>query len=215
MKVFMQLGLVMAGPIAAATMLLAADVPTTYTYGNLLHVPSNYSGSYLVAASSSNAVMIALNAQTSLLKEILQEHQSRAAELTQKDQSEKAKWETELVNELQEKIGRLQKSIDQRSHPAPAANGPNAGGGEGDEQVVFMATVDSHLEQIRQELSAALADTQVLGLRIATNKMPEEIAAISLSLGDNQRIVRELQKEQLDLELRKLEFRAIRKAMQR
>jgi hypothetical protein len=159
--------------------------------------------------------MVALNAQTSLLKEMLQEHQSRAAELTQKDQGEKAKWETELVNELQEKIGRLQKSIDQRSHPGPAANGSNAVGGEGDEQVVFMATVDSHLEQLRQELSAAIADTQALGLRIATNKMPEEIAATSVALGDNQRIVRELQREQLDLELRKLEFRAIRKAMQK
>jgi hypothetical protein len=206
--------LVLAALATTALMLLGADISTYPGYGTNPHVPLDYSGSSSVAASSSNAVMVALNAQALLLKEMLKEHQSRAAELTQTNQSEKAKWEAELVNELQQKSDRVQKSIEQRSQPGPAANGLN-GIGEMDDQLVFFATVDARLGQIRQELLAVMEDSQVQGLRIATNKGPEDMAAISSALGDNQRIIKELQREQLDLELRKLEFRAIKKALQK
>ena len=95
--------------IAIAPTLRAADVTTTYSgYATSSRVPLDYWRSNSVPASPSNAVMVALNAEALLLKELLQEHQSRATELTRKNETEKAKWELELVNELREKAGRVQ-----------------------------------------------------------------------------------------------------------
>jgi hypothetical protein len=78
-----------------------------------------------------------------LLKEMLLEHQKRAADLTQKSQIEKAKWETDLVNELQEKSARLQKSMDQATRPWPGTNDLKNAAGEVDDPLVFVSTVDA------------------------------------------------------------------------
>jgi len=209
-------GLAGLAAVVIVPMLLADVVTTTYPQYTVTpansYMPPDYSSSTSIAASGSNAVIAALNAQALMLKEMVQEHQRRAAELTQKNQSEKAKWETELVNELQEKSERVQKSIGQMSQPG-ALNLKI--GGDADDELVFMSMVQARLAQIHQELSAAMADSRALSMQMATNSTPEAIGAISPVLGDNQRVVKELQKEELDLELRKLEFRAIRKVMQK
>jgi small-conductance mechanosensitive channel len=216
MKLYLKLIAGIVGLTSISRALLAADSTTTYTtYPATTRAPLNYAASSSIATSSSNAVMVALNAQALLLKEMMQEHQKRAADLTQNSQSEKAKWETDLVNELQEKNARVQKSLDQATQPRPGTNNPKAAAGDVDDQLVFVSTVEARLEQLRQELSAALDDTRALSVQIGTNKVPEDIAGMSLVLGENQRLVKELQREQLDLELRKLEFNAIRKVMQK
>src|SRR6476659_2471238 len=97
--------------IVAVPILMAADATTTtypIYYPAKPYSPPEYSKPASMMASATNTASVALNAQALLLKEILQEHQSRAAELTQSNQSEKARWETELVNELQEKSARVQ-----------------------------------------------------------------------------------------------------------
>ena len=196
--------------------LLAADSTTArFTYTTNAYAPSIYSASKPTALSASNGVVAALNAQALLLAEMTQEHQKRSADLTQKNQSEKAKWETDLVNELQEKSARVQKSIGQASGAGPGGKDLKAGGGEVDDQLVFVSTVESRLEQLQQELSAAVENNSLISMQIATNKPPDDMAAMISSLGESQRRVNELQREQLDLELRKLEFRAIMKAMQK
>jgi len=109
----------------------------------------------------------------------------------------------------------VQKSINEATQPWPRTNDLKAAAGEVDDQLVFVSTVEARLEQIRQELSAAFEDSRVLAMQIGTNKAPEDMAGMSLVLGENQKLVKELQREQLDLELRKLEFRAIWKVMQK
>jgi len=209
-------GLVGLAVVVVGPALLAAVVTTTYPQETGIatssYVPLDYSNSTSIAASASNSIIVALNAQASMLKQMVREHQSRATELTQKNQSEKAKWETELVSELQEKSERVQKNIDQMSQP-DAHNLKT--GGDTDDELVFMSMVQGRLAQIRDELSAASADTTRLSMEVATNKVPEAIGPISSVLAENQRVVRELQKEQFDLELRKLEFRQTRRATQR
>src|SRR5690349_13764122 len=112
MKLMLILGII--GLTSISRGLLAADATIPYTtYTPYTHAPLNYSASNSIAISSSNAIVSALNAQALLLKELIQEHQNRAAALTQTNQSEKAKWETDLANELQEKRDRMQKNIDQ------------------------------------------------------------------------------------------------------
>jgi len=213
------LNLLLAAGLAAVAViqkLTAAEGTAPYpaasakSYGS-----SDYLRSGSIAASTSNAVIVALNAQGLLLKEMLHEHQGRAAELKQKNENDKAKWEAELVNELQDKNARVQKSIDQMSQSGPAAKDLRTGAADVDDELVFVSTVEARLEQLHQELSAAIEDSRFLSTQVATNKTPEDIGAMSAVLSDNQRLVKELEKEQLNLELRKLEFRAIRKAMQK
>jgi hypothetical protein len=215
MKLYLKsiLGIVALAGISGS--LLAADATGTYiTYTTNTSALPNYSASHSIATSSSNAVMVALSAQALLLKEIIQEHQKRAGDSTQKSLSEKAKWETDLVTELQEKSGRVQKSIEQVSQPSSGINDLKAAG-DVDEQLVFVSTLEARLEQLHQELAAAIDDSRVLSMQIGTNKAPEDIGGASMVLGENQRLVKELQKELLDLELRRLEFRAIYKALQK
>ena len=192
--------------------LLAAD---TTPYITNTYAPPTYSASNSIATSSSNAIVLALNSQALLLKDMLQEHQKRAADFTQKNQTEKAKWESDLVNELQEKIARVQKSIDQAAQPSPGTNDLKAAATDVDDRLVFESTVEARLQQIRQELSAALLDSRVLSTQIGTNRAPEEFAGLSFALSENQRLVKLLQKEQCDFELRRLEFRAISRAIQK
>jgi hypothetical protein len=202
--------------VTAAAKLMAADATTTYSVNAAQsYAPRDYSRSTPIASSTSNAAIVVLNAQAFLLKEMLHEHQSRAADLKQKNESDKAKWETELVSELQEKSARVQKSIDAISQPVAAARDLKGASGEVDDGLIFLATVDARLEQIHQELSAAIEDSRVLSTQVATNKAPEDIGAMAGVLSENQRLVKDLEKEQLDLELRILEFRAIRKGTQK
>jgi hypothetical protein len=216
MKLYLKPILGIFGLASISHALLAADATTSYpTHATDTHAPLNYSAYNLIAISSSNAVTLALNAQVLLLKEMMQEHQKRAADLTQKSQSEKAKWEADLVMELQEKGARLQKSSDQTAQARPGTTDLKIAAGDVDDPLVFVTTVEARLEQLRQELSAATEDTRVLAMQIGTNKVPEDLAGMSSVLGENQKLVKELQREQLDLELRKLEFQAIRKLMQK
>ena len=154
--------------------------------------------------------MVALNAQALLLKELIQEHQKRAEDLTQKGQSEKVKWEKDLVNELQEESARLQKNIDQAAQPTDDRKTTGV-----DDQLAFLSIVDANLERVRNELSAAIEDSRVLATQIGTNKAPEQFEGMSFVLSENQRLVKELQREQLDLELRKLQFQAIRTVLEK
>jgi hypothetical protein len=216
MKLYLRLILGIIGLAGISRSLLAADATGTYiTYTTNTSAPLNYSASNSIATSPSNAVMVALNAQALVLREMIQEHQKRGADSIQKSLGEKAKWEADLVAELQEKSGRVQKSIDRASQPWPGTSEPKAAAGDVDEQLIFVSTLEARLEQLHQELAAAIEDSRVLSMQIGTNKAPEDIGSASLVLGDNQRLVKELQKELLDLELRKLEFRALYKALQK
>jgi hypothetical protein len=204
-----------AGLAIFSQTLLAADAATYTPYANSTHAPPMYLASNSIATSASNAVVLALNGQALLLKDMLQEHQKRAADLTQKNQTEKAQWESDLVNELQEKSARVQKSIDQATQPSPGTNDLKAAATDVDDRLVFESTVEARLEQIRQELSSAIEGSRVLSMQIRTNKAPEDFAGVSFALSENQRLVQQLQREQLDLALRKLEFRALWKANQK
>jgi len=216
MKSFLKPVFGMIGLTATATSLLSADVTATYpVYTTNSYAVPTYPRSIPVSASSSNNAIVALNAQALMLKEMLQEHRSRAADLTQKKQDEKAKWETELANELQEKSARLQKSLDEITQSGLVTNDLRVADADLDDQLLFISTLEARLEQINKELAAATRHTGTLATQIAPDKTPEDIGAISSALDENQRFIKELQREQADLQLRKIEFRALLKATQK
>jgi hypothetical protein len=213
MNVFLKLGLGIVALADISRSLLGADAQITYTTNT--PAPPNYSAPYSMENSSSNAVMAALSAQALLLKEMLLEHQKRAADLTRTNQIEKAKWETELVTELQEKNVRLQKSIESTMQPRTGSTELKSMTGDVDPQIVFVSSLEARLDQLRFELDAALEDGRLWGMRIGTNKVPEDFAGLSLGLIESQKVMKDLQRERADLELRKLEFQALTKMMQK
>jgi hypothetical protein len=101
------------------------------------------------------------------------------------------------------------------TQPGSVTNDVKAVGSTVDDQLVFMSSVEARLQQIQEELSAASGHSAALQMQFATKTTVEDIASFSSAIGDNQRLIKELQREQLDLELRKLEFRAIQKALRK
>ena len=217
MKPYLKLVLAMVALALLTHILLAADTytyTTNTTYTTNSTGPVNYPGTAPSAISSSNAVMVALNAQILLLRELLVEHQKRAASLAQTNPGPRAAWESELVNELQEKTTQVQKRIDQ----VPSWTGTNvakAGTGEVDDELAFASRIEERLEQINQDLRVSVQQSMSLAMQMATNKSSDAIHGLSYAAEDNQRVRQQLQREQLDLELRKLEFRALRRVMQK
>jgi hypothetical protein len=212
MKFYSKLALGIVALTTGLLALLAADV--VYPIYTANTPPLNYPTTNSAAMSSSNAVVVALNAQILLLKELIQEHQKRAADVAQKSPNENAKWETDLVNELQEKSDRLQKSIDQAAQTGLATSDAKASP-DVDDQLIFLSTVEAGLQRTRQEISAAIADGHLLAIQIGTNKVSEDLPGLTLALSENQRRAQNLQREEFDLDLRKLEFRALSRLMQK
>jgi hypothetical protein len=194
--------------------------------------PAAYSSSPTIAPDSrgsvpvvnGNGTMASLKAQSALLKELAEEHVRKAADSAIRNQIDRVKWETELANELQEKNSRLAKIIDQvnsqraaseRAQPPAGTITAKAANGEGDEEVEYLSKVEERLSQVDQDLRLALEQTKAFTLDLATNNVPENLQRVSALEQENSRYVRGLQKEQFDLVLRKLEYRAIRTAVRK
>lgn len=165
------------------------------------------------------------NTQLRLLSELEQEHRKRADEAGKGEQAAKAKWETDLAQELADKAVTVKKQLEEASKQrvafeeahkplSPALRGLRARmtvNGENPEEVAFLAKLDERLWGVDQELKAALDEGTSYAMEIATNNVPDEISRISLLLQENGGRVRQLQKEQAELELRQLEYRALRR----
>jgi hypothetical protein len=163
-----------------------------------------------------------LGAQHALLNELAQELKKRAAE-SPADQAAMAKWENDLARELSERaaavLARLNDCTKQRqafeeTHAAElvnlkangtagATNGPTADG------IAYLARLDDRIERARQELAAAVDLGKLYTTQILTNKSQDEFVRISGLVQDNTSLISRLEKEHSDLELRKLEFRAL------
>ena len=148
MKQYPKLIVAIAVLASTSRALLAADVAATYSASP--GKPPNYSTSNSSGLSASSGMMAGLNAQAILLTELIQEHEKKVVDLTQKSLTEKAKWEMELLSELQEKSARVQKSIEQVSPSRTATNDAKAPAGDVDHQLLFLSAVDSRLDRASQ-----------------------------------------------------------------
>src|SRR5215510_8644755 len=145
MKSYLKLIPGIVGLAISSPALLAADATTYTPYANSTYALPTYSASNSIAAASSNAVVLALNGQALLLSEMLQEHQKRATDFAQKNQAERAQWESDLVDELQQKRIRVQKGIDQATQPTPATSDLKAAASNVDDQLAFVSTIEARL----------------------------------------------------------------------
>lgn len=161
--------------------------------------------------------------QFDLLSVLAQEHKKRAAEAPG-SQALRAQWERELAKELDDKAAAMLLLLNnaskdrlafEQAHPdlstsglpsvSASTNAPNP------DEIAFLTKLDERLVTVQQEVSDTIETGKLYQAQLLTNTSPDNFSRTSSLLQDNGNAVRRLQREISDLELMRLEFRALRR----
>lgn len=170
-----------------------------------------------------NRQEIEFNAQLELLNQLVQEHRKRAEE-TPGDQV-RAQWETDLAKELSDRasaiLSRLNNTSKERlafeqTHPAFAVSvlaNSTAGATNGfnPDAIAFLGKLAERRAAIQQEIAAKKEEETLYSIQLETNSISPEPARIYSLIQENADSLNQLQKELFYLDLKNLEFRALRK----
>jgi hypothetical protein len=83
------------------------------------------------------------------------------------------------------------------------------------EEAAYLERIDQRVRAIQTELAVLSAESISYAERLPTNNVASDVYQLSAALEQNRRLTRELVKEQAELELRVLEFRALRRSTAR
>jgi hypothetical protein len=166
------------------------------------------------SASDSDA---ARNAQVELLTQLAQEHRQRAHDTAAAGQTDRTIWENDLANELHARAEQLQgRHNEPAKEPSsnaipPALAGESAGNGlNGDEQA-YLDKIHERLDAVQQEIAAVTDQAAAYALQLPTNTVPYDYSVATRQIQENGRELRQLHTEQAGLELKRLEFWALRR----
>lgn len=156
-------------------------------------------------------------AQSRLLKEMARDHNLRSQEATRERLADQARWENDLALELDKKADDLLKQSNAVAQERVRFEEQNRvldatlPGGLTPDENAYLARLDEHLNDVQRELSALAVQAAGYNAELQTNSTPDDVARISDLIQANGIEVRHLQKAQSELELKKLEFRAVRR----
>ncbi len=157
-------------------------------------------------------------AKFNLLKEWAAQHRQRSEEADRTNQTAKAKWELELSRELADRAEQaavqLEAAMRQRAAAEQAAKEslPAAASEPTDQdEVAFFTRLDTQLWKVEQEINATLESTRGYAEQLRTNNTPDEVFRVSVHVQENNTLLRFLERERSDLELKKLQYRALKK----
>ena len=166
-----------------------------------------------------------VDAQQKLLNDLVETHNKRATEARQASKADQATWETEVAKQLQEKAVALaavagpakkERAALEESHKdlslSLLANTPaEITAGFTSNEMAYLDKLEERTKMADQEV-ALLAETRRLySQQIVTNNVAEDINRLSTLMDQSQREMRQLEHERANLELKKLEFRALRR----
>jgi hypothetical protein len=168
---------------------------------------------------------VELNTQYKLLSSLAQEHRQRAEEAATAGQVQKIVWETELVKELRDKsesvLQQLSEATKERqafeqAHKSAAAslgslNAATADTRVSPQEVEFMSKLGERIDRVNQELLVARQYSYDYAEQMRTNTMTYDFQKAAAQFEQNAGKIKQLEQEQSDLELRKLEFQALRR----
>ncbi len=164
-----------------------------------------------------------LSTKIAVLSELAEEHAGKSENKTEPPQ--KADWEKQLTRDLRDKVAAATKELGvvakqvsafETAHgivgpPTLVFSALRPAGALGPDDLIYLSSLQDRLFRVQQDLTTALDTGSAYSLELLTNNTPENVARISLLNELNGREVRDLEREQADLELRKLEFRALKK----
>ena len=177
-----------------------------------------------VAYAKMNRREVELSARIRLCTEFAEELLKRASDV-KTGMPDHAKWLTDLAQELRDKAAANLKELNETTAQRvafDAAHGPatNAVVGNGAldqpkplnaDEFAYVNRLEERTLKIRQDLAFTLDYGKTFALQLATNNTPEAVTRISAMVDENNAMVRILEREEADLDLRKLEFRALRR----
>jgi len=168
---------------------------------------------------------VQLNAQLKLLNELIDQHVQLVDSSPTVGSLEKSQWEGQLVQDLRNRsavvLAQLNDLTKQRlafeaAHgPRPASPPPLGALDEAKplnaDEFAYVTRLDELMLSVRQQIAGLDEEAKGLYTELQTNNAPEEMTRVSVLLDDNARRAKLWEREESQLELRKLEFRALRK----
>jgi hypothetical protein len=161
---------------------------------------------------------IEVTAQFALLKELAAQHRQRADEASKTSQADKAKWEGDLARELADRVDRVAAQLEdlmrQRLTTGEVAKAPVVAATvetPDRDEAAFLSRLDTQLWRVEQEINLTLETAKGISAQLQTNSAPEEVLRISFLLQENNNLMRFLERDRSDLELKKLQYRALKK----
>lgn len=165
-----------------------------------------------------------LNTRFKLLSELGNEFQVRAEAARGTNRADLAEWESvrskELMDRAASELTELNATTKQRQAiedarrivvPDPAVPEAIATNTVTPDEAAYFAKLEERMWELEKDLQVVLEEGKVFAAELATNNTPEDIGRISLQLDENGRAVRRVRRDIADLELRKLQFRALRR----
>jgi hypothetical protein len=164
------------------------------------------------------------NAQIELLNQLAQEHKKRAQDAPA-DQGPRSQWESDLAKELSDRAAAtlvgLNKTTKERvafeqKHPGFASPllSNSAIGATNDlnpADIAFLAKLAERRTAVEQEIGATIQAANLYAAQIATNTGSYDSLRVFSLMQDNGYYLKQLQKDLFDIELKNLEFRALRR----
>jgi hypothetical protein len=163
--------------------------------------------------------------QFKILSSLAQEHRKRAEEAAAASQAQRTLWETELTKELGDKSEALLKQLNEATKQrqafeqartnAAASSGSVSTAAEDTRvnppAVEFMSKLGERMDRVHQDLLTVRQYSTDYAERMRTNTLTYEFQKAAAEFEINARKIQQLEHELSDLELRKLEFQALRR----
>jgi hypothetical protein len=168
---------------------------------------------------------IELGAQQRLLTVLSEEHQGRAEIADKAGNAELSRWESELSKDLRARaavalgkvtaLGKQRREFEEANKLGPAGQPEVAAALRQSllslEESVYLERLAQRLGSLQQELNDLHETQRVCLLQMQTNNGPDEAYRLNWLLESSHRTVRDIQRQQTDLQLKQLEFRAMKK----
>lgn len=167
-----------------------------------------------------------LEAQQKLLNDLAKAHGGRATEAREASKADQAAWETDAAKQLQDKSAALEARLAdvkkeraalEEAHKELAvsllATTPGSiTAGYTAAEMTFLDKLQERVQQADQDTAALIEGSKQYSQQILTNNVAEDIARLTILLEQNRRDLQRFEEKKADLELKKLEFRALRRS---
>ena len=186
----------------------------------------------IAAASPDDQAYVALlkselevSTQFKLLSSLAQEHRKRAEDAAAASQAQRTLWENELAKELGDRSEALLKQLNEatkqrqafeQAHKNAASSSGSLNTATADtrvnpQAVEFMSKLGERMDRVNQELVTVRQYSYDYAEKMRTNTLTYDFQRAAAEFEQNARKIQQLEHELSDLELRKLEFQALRR----
>lgn len=167
-----------------------------------------------------------LDAQQKLLSDLAKAHSERAAEARQANKAEPAAWEADAAKQLQDKSSALEARLNdvkkerasleeghkELSVSLLATTAASITAGYSSAEMTYLDKLQERVQQADQETANLIESSKLCSQQILTNNVAEDINRLTQLMDQNQREMRRLEQDKANMELKKLEFRALRRS---